>query len=183
MKKSILLFTSILAISAITAQQTSMVAMNTLTPKDHYSIKRTIKKDKPIVLNATYLKEVNTENTSAIVKELELQAAEFDIRNSEVFDNSEKATYHVVFKKEHGELIANYNNNGEILSSIEKYKNVVIPLKTRIQLSIKYPSWSFDSNIYQIVYNASGNLNTSFKIRMKKGNDKKTITIKNNLVH
>ncbi len=181
MKNLILLFIGVFTISLINAQETSIVSVNSVTLKDHYSV---VEKDKKAfttkAINTNYLNRVKAEETPFIVAQLERQVANYDIKTSSEYDNSEVATYKVIFKNNQGEIVANYNNEGEILSSVEKYTDVVIPVNLRIAISKQFPGWAFQSNTYLISYKENKGVSKKYKIQIKKGNHKKTLSVDGN---
>jgi len=178
MKKQMLMIMSVLALNTIIAQQSSVVSTNSRTVTENYRIESKNNFDvKTTLANENYFKDMNAKNTPLIVKQLKQEVIKFNIQNSIVFDNSEDATYRVVFKNNRSKLVVKYNNHGEILSSIEKYKNIVIPVELRIAISKKYPDWAYQKNTFYITYNYGIGFKKSYKIQIGKGNLKKTLSL------
>jgi len=178
MKNLILLFISAFTMSLINAQETSISDIDSVVINDQYSV---VKKDNKAfitkALNFNYLTNIKANEASFIVAQLQRLVANFDIKTSSVYDNSEAATYNVVFKNNQGEIVATYNNEGKILSTVEKYEDVVIPVNLRIAISKQFPGWAFQSNIYLISYTENNGISKKYKIKINKGKHKKTLKL------
>jgi len=94
MKNLILLFISAFTMSLINAQETSISDIDSVVINDQYSV---VKKDKKAfitkALNFNYLTNIKANEASFIVAQLQRLVANFDIKTSSVYDNSEAATY------------------------------------------------------------------------------------------
>jgi len=178
MKNLILLFISAFTMSLINAQETSISDIDSVVINDQYSV---VKKDKKAfiskALNFNYLTNIKANEASFIVAQLQRLVANFDIKTSSVYDNSEAATYSVVFKNNQGEIVATYNNDCKILSTVEKYEDVVIPANLRIAISKQFPGWAFQSNTYLISYTENNGISKKYKIKINKGKHKKTLKL------
>ena len=177
MKNLFLLIMSVFALNSIIAQQTSIVATQLVTTNDMYStLEKPNKNVNTLILNSNYLNEADHKNISAIVNQLERKVANYDIKNSSVFDDTEEAIYPVVFKNNQGNLTVTYNNKGEIISSVERYKNIPIPVDLRVAISKEYPEWAFKNNSCLITYNPNNGFKKSYKIEIKKGDQIKSLS-------
>ncbi|NNC69373.1 MAG: hypothetical protein HKN90_00965 [Flavobacteriaceae bacterium] len=133
-------------------------------------------------LNLSYLKSVQDENTPPFVKALENKAARYDITESPVFEREFDA-YEVVFdaiKKEgaDGIIMATYDQNGKILSSIERYKNVSLPKTVRDVCLKQYPDYKIHKDFYLVSYDYNDeSVKKIYKVQMKNGNSKKNLKI------
>ncbi len=105
-----------------------------------------------ILQNLAYLEQVNVNDSPVIVMKLENIAAQYNIKDALIYKSKSATTYDVVFEESNGKIIATYNRNGEIVSSIEEYKDLKLPLQVSTSISKKYPGWSFISNIHEIIY-------------------------------
>ena len=177
MKNLFLLIMSVFALNTIIAQQTSIVATQLVTTNDmYYTLERANKNVITPILNSNYLNEANHNNVSSIVTQLERKVANYDIKSSSVFDDSEEAIYPVIFKNNQGNLTVTYNNKGEIISSIERYKNIPIPVDLSVAISKEYAGWAFQNNNCLITYSPNDGFKKSYKIEIRKGNLKKTLS-------
>jgi len=108
--------------------------------------------DTGIVQNLPYLQQVKVNDSPVIVMKLEHIAAQYNIKEAPIYKEKSQVTYDVIFEESNGKIIATYNKSGEIVSSIEEYKNLKLPLQVSATISKTYPGWSFISNIHKIVY-------------------------------
>jgi len=128
-----------------------------------------------ILKNLKYLEHVNTKDSPVIVIKLENIAAQYNIKKAVIYRPNSDATYDVVFEETNGKIVATYNKFGEIIYSIEEYKNLKLPLQVSVSISKDYPGWSFDSNTHRIIYD-NGNTKKMYTIIIK--NNSKTKHLK-----
>ena len=133
-------------------------------------------------LNLNYLKKVQDKNTPAFVKALESRAARYDITESPLFKRDFDA-YEVVFdavKKNgaDGTIMATYDQNGKILNSVERYKNVSLPKAIRDACLEKYPDYKIHKDFYLVTYNYDENsVEKMYKVQLRNGSSKKSLKI------
>ena len=173
MKTLLLTIASVIAINTLNAQQTNIAFLNSDEIDTH------------LLSEHKYVRESNSGDSKTIsgtlesnfVKEIESEAFLYNIKNNNVYDNSEEATYRVIFKRKHGEIIAIYNNSGDILSKKGVFKNIRLPIDLRIKVSKTYPGWSFKSNTYYTHYIRNQELQEAYKIKITKKNRSKVLKI------
>ena len=132
-------------------------------------------------LNLSYLKEVQHKDTPELVKNLENEAARYDITESPVFEREFEA-YEVIFetKKEGGTtglITATYNSEGKILSSVEHYKNILLPETVRTAILNKYPGWKIYKDVYLVTYRNNNNSKKVFKVQIRKDGERKNLKL------
>ena len=127
-------------------------------------------------LNSNYLYKVQDESMSVLVRTLEEKASNFNVKKSKKFDGDINP-FKVVFKVPNGSIIVTYNNDGEILSSLERFKNIKLPEPVRVSIFKKYPNWSLISNSYLVSYNKDENVKKEYKVQIGKDNLKKQIKV------
>ncbi len=153
MKTLVLFFVSVFAIYTITAQQHDLAFLN--TDEVHSIIESANALDKRSAIkttNADYLTMVDLEQPSLEVRTLEHEIANFDLQQHAIFDDSEEATYQIVFNKRHANAVVTYRYTGEILEAKETYKNIKLPLRLRVKITKEHPGWAFKSNVLTINY-------------------------------
>ena len=166
MKKVILLLIAVFALNLATAQ-TQEITLENINIRP---------------LNLTYLKSVQDKNTPAFVKALESKAARFDITESPIFDR-EFESYEVVFdavKKDgaDGTIMATYDQDGKIINSVERYKNVSLPKAVREACQAEYPDFKIQKDVYLVSYNHHHkSVKKYYKVQMTKGSKRKQIKI------
>ena len=129
-------------------------------------------------VNSRYLNSV-IESSSSAISELENVAANFNITTIDEYEANEPSEYQVTFKNEQGHLYVTYNHDGQIIKSIERFKNIAIPSFLRVHLAKTYPNWSIGNNICTKQYSILKGVKTIYKIEIQNGNTSKTISISN----
>lgn len=131
--------------------------------------------------NSDYLEISLPEEYSKTITAWKHRLAYYDLKNSSVFDDSEKATYRINYKNKQINIIAIYNNNGAILSTMETYKNIRLPFELMVKISKSYPEYSFEKNSYHEMYNSKSGIDKQFyKVQIRKGSQKTTLKFDKN---
>jgi hypothetical protein len=125
-------------------------------------------------VNYKYLSDVNMEQEASIVEFLQNEVANFDLKNTDVYDD-EESKYEIYFMIPDGYICANYNNNGEITSTLEKFNNSKLPLTVLRSVTNKYPGWSISKNTYSVTYNYGKGAAKSYKLIIENGNQRKKV--------
>ena len=127
-------------------------------------------------LNVSYLNIVKEETASVHVKFLEDKAARFDVTELPKFDGRSES-FKVIFKGNKGSIKATYDRKGNILTSLERFKNIKLPVNVRNSIYKEYPGWSTFGNSYTASYNEGMGVKKVYKVRIGKGNFKKNLKI------
>lgn len=127
------------------------------------------------IKNVTYYDAVYDPSASAGVKGLETAAAKFDITSSDLYGKYE--SYLITFKNHAGNIRAVYNNDGELLKSIERFENVKLTEKVRLSLLDKFPDWKLNSTVFRVKYANNRDLERTYHLQITKGSDKMNIKV------
>ena len=119
-------------------------------------------------VNYKYLNAVNSEDSDMNVKQLQQQAALYNIKESDLYQDYYQ-TYMVEFYIPDGMIVAAYDRNGKILRTIEKFKSVKLPKDVRDAVFQKYPNWGLDKNVYHVTYNDNMTPKKVYKMRLTNG--------------
>tara|TARA_R110001583_G_scaffold77623_1_gene211178 strand:- start:8462 stop:8986 length:525 start_codon:yes stop_codon:yes gene_type:complete len=132
--------------------------------------------------NNNYLNAIGYKDAAIPVKLLAQKAASFDLEHSYCLRaDYEEQEYHVQYKIPQGEILAVYNNEGEIIRTSEKFKDISLPLAVSNAIVDKYPGWKIASDIYSVAYVKDGELNKTYKLFIEKTNiGKRVIMIDEN---
>jgi len=128
-------------------------------------------------LNYEYLEAIDSENISEVVRELEKKVALYNLTDSD-FYNVEYDTYRVSFYAKGGRIVADYDANGKVIETVERFKNVRLPNSVLILVHKQYPDWTIIEDIYRLDY-YDGTAESEYKIKLKNKNKKITIKIDN----
>ncbi|MBC3759660.1 hypothetical protein H7U19_14685 [Hyunsoonleella sp. SJ7] len=173
MKNLILTFVSVLALTTINAQMESFTA--TIGDIDFNTIMFASKTDKNITPEASYSNETKGLKFSSEIKALQNEIAQYSIAKNSIYDNSEKAIYDVSFKKEHSRANVIFNNEGEVIKSLETYKNIKLPLSLRIKILNENPLFIIKSNKVTVAYTKFFGTTISYKVTIYKGKNKRIL--------
>lgn len=129
-----------------------------------------------IAVNYKYLDAVDNMEAAIPVQMLEDKVGLYDIRKSELYSD-EYDTYTISFYIPDGKIVAVFDQNGEILRTIEKFKDVKLPRDVLMAVSKRFPGWSVVSDVYRVNYHAKSEIaRKMYKITLKNGDE--TIKIK-----
>jgi hypothetical protein len=107
-----------------------------------------------------YIYEVVDDDIDQSVKDLQIKLGKFDITKEEYY-NDEYA----------------YDKDGKLLRTIERYKNVKLPLAVSEALVERFPKWTVDKDIYKVSY-SEPNWESKKTYKLKLSNGEKTIRVK-----
>ncbi len=131
-------------------------------------------------LNSDYLTYVQNQDTPEVVQQLQNRAARFDVTALRDYNKKEKQMFETVFKATNGSLIAFYAKNGQIVSSMENFKDVVLPMTIRKRVFEANPGWKMGRNQYVSTYQDDRLIKKMYRIQLVQGGEKKRLTIKLN---
>lgn len=118
--------------------------------------------------NYKYLTKVGLENASVPVSELEYEVANFDIKSAD-FYNEDNESYVVSFFIPQGKVLASYDSDGNIIRTVERFKNVKLPREVIESVAKTYPNWTFAKDTYLVNYYESGKISKRYKITLENG--------------
>ena len=118
--------------------------------------------------NYNYLKSVNP-NDSALDKVylLERKVANFDVNSLNLPDYNFD-TCKVLFFISNGVITASFDSSSNIIRTIEKFKNVDLPLPVRQSIVTRYPDHFITADEYQVRYHHNKGVTKKYKILMEK---------------
>jgi len=170
----------VIALNTINAQQNDLASLDS-NMIELESIKKNDVKTSLERPNSNYLKERITDQFSSIVMQWKYRIANYDLKSESIFDDSEKATYRIVFNNKQVNIIVTYSNSGEVLETKEMYRNIKIPYELGALLTKEYAGWSFAKNAYYVAYSKeSGVDRQNYKVQIVNGNLKKTLNFDKN---
>lgn len=121
--------------------------------------------------NYKYLDDVNNTSAAQPVQMLERYATTYDVRASEYYED-EYDNYFISFYIPKGKILAAYDNEGNLLRTVEKYENIKLPLVVAQSVVKNYPGWTITKNAYLVNYhNNQGVMKKEYKIVLEKGNE------------
>lgn len=131
-----------------------------------------------VSLNYKYFKSIYDSTAAQPVKLLERRAANFDLKNSEFYEE-EYDNYFVSFFIPEGEILAFYDKDGKIKHTAEKFKNIALPKAVSDAVARRFPQWSISKDVYLVNYlGESKEPRKIYKLLLENGN--KRLRIKTN---
>ena len=128
-----------------------------------------------ISVNYKYLDAIDSDVTAKPVKLLEDNALNYETNKDEFYDD-EYDNYKVSFHIPDGKVVAAYDKDGKILRTIEKYKNVRLPLEVLQAVSKRFPNWAVVEDVYLVNYHCDKGVKKQYKIKIE--NEDKVLTVK-----
>lgn len=127
--------------------------------------------------NYKYLRAANTKNAPTPVNLLERKAAAFDVTKSEYYDD-DYDTYSITFFLPEGYVLGVYDQDGKLLRTAEKFKNITLPAAVRDAVATRYPKWGISRDLYLVTYKDEGGARMVYKLVLENG--KKRLKVKTN---
>ena len=127
-----------------------------------------------ISVNYKYLDAVDADITAKPVKLLEDNALNYETNKDDLY-NDEYDTYKVSFHIPDGKVVAAYKD-GKILRTIEKYKNVRLPLEVLQAVAKRFPNWAVVEDVYLVNYHCDKGITKQYKIKIQ--NEDKVVNLK-----
>ncbi len=119
-----------------------------------------------------------------VVNHLETRVANFSISEipktfqGRTFNYQESdGTYIVYFSNSKGTIEAVYDENGKILSTVERFQNINVPIDVRKAISKKYPNSYISKDYYMVRYRKGEDVIKKYRIRIEQNNSKKWVKI------
>lgn len=119
-------------------------------------------------MNYKYLSAVDNKAAPIPVKMLEREAAKFSAEGRELYVDKFN-TYSVSFYIPDGKIVALYDDEGNILKTIERFKNVQLPEDVRMAVTERFPNWEIVKDVYQVNYNKRDGATKVYKMKLKNG--------------
>ena len=133
-----------------------------------------------VILQATrykYLNAVDHKDIAQPVKMLERRAAEYNIKTSDYYEE-DFDTYFISFFIPEGQILAAYDKDGNLLSTVERFKNVYLPEQVRLSISNRFPNWKFSNDFYRVDYKGKDNsAKKIYKVTLENGDKRMKVSI------
>ena len=127
--------------------------------------------------NYNYLAEVREPGISPIIGKLELKVANFDLKESSMYNKIDKA-YEVFFENKKGKIVAVYDENGKIISAFERFGDVMVPNAVRETVFQAYPDWKMNGNKYVVTYYHDKGAKKTYHFQLEKNNKRKNLKLR-----
>ena len=127
-----------------------------------------------VATNYKYLNAIDNSDAPVPVKMLERKVAKFDLTEAE-FYMDEYDYYQVKFFIPEGKILAAYDKNGNVIRTVEKFKNVKLPMAVNEAIKERFPNWKVKKDVYSVTY-YDGRSTMEYKVVLVNGD--KTMRVK-----
>ena len=121
-----------------------------------------------------YLRKVQSPITPKAVTEYQVMAVHYDVANSDLFAGRD-ALFLVVFRTQKGTIEAFYDRRGEMVESIERFRNLALPIEIMRTGLQDYAGWRVIGTNYYVYYVKDRRMRIIYTIQVSDGNKKKKI--------
>ncbi|QRM90807.1 hypothetical protein FG167_16680 [Lacinutrix sp. WUR7] len=84
-------------------------------------------------------------------------------------------TYQVILKGKNSKIVTTYNKEGELLSTVEHFKNTAPNLEVRNAMAKAFPGWLITKDHYKLTHYSGKQKKERFKFIITKGKEKKVV--------
>ncbi len=131
-------------------------------------------------VNYKYLNAVENDGTAINVKMLQEKVALYDIKKSDLYAD-DYGTYTVSFYIPEGKILAAYDKNGNLIRTIEKFKDIRLPSTVLNSIAKRFPNWNMDNDVYRVEYHSNkGVTKKQYKVKISNGEFVQTIKVNEN---
>lgn len=128
----------------------------------------------PTKEDSDYLRKIQTPITPNAVTEYQIMAVHYDVAQSDLFDGRD-ALFLVVFRTQKGTIEASYDWRGEVVESIERFRNLALPLEIMRTGLKDYAGWRVIGTNYYVYYVKDRVSRIIYTIQISDGSKKKKI--------
>lgn len=115
--------------------------------------------------NYNYLKSVKSNDKGSLVNSLEQKVANFDVKSLNL-DKDKYETYKVLFFIPNGKISAVYDNDSQVMRTVEKFSDVPLPIPVVKSVLKKYPGCSISGDDYFVWYRINSGAIKRYKITL-----------------
>jgi len=121
--------------------------------------------------NYKYLDKIDSQKAAIPVKLLQRSVATYDVRKSDFYDDDYEY-YTVSFFIPKGKIVAVYDKDSNIINTIEKYKNIRLPIAVASAVAARFPKWRISKDVYLLNYRDDRDAKKVYKLTLENGNER-----------
>ncbi|CAM4024247.1 hypothetical protein [Gillisia limnaea] len=129
---------------------------------------------KIVAVNYKYLDAAGEEDVAEPVKLLQREAATFNLKNSEYYQD-DYDTYFISFFIPQGKILASYDRDGKLLRTAEKFKDIALPKAVSTAVAKRFPGWSVSKDVYLVSYHEAKGASKTYKLLLENGDKRMRI--------
>ena len=120
------------------------------------------------------------EEASVPVQQVEEAVADFDVQSADFYQD-EYDTYRVAFYIPEGRVLAAYDNEGRLLRTAERFKDVKLPKAVLEAVAERFPNWGITKDVYLVNYHENtGKANKRYKLTLENGDKRMRVKVDEN---
>ena len=127
-------------------------------------------------VNYKYLNAADSKDIAVPVKLLQRKAAAYDVKASDLYDD-DYDYYTVSFFIPEGKIVAVYDDEGKILKTIEKFKDIRLPDAVGAALIERFPNWTVVDDVYIVKYSDKKGANKTYKLKLENGDKRMKVKV------
>ena len=130
-----------------------------------------------IAVRYKYLSAVTKQEVSQPVKMLQRQAAEYNVKSTDYYEE-DNDVYFVSFYIPEGQILASYDKDGKLLSTVEKYKDIELPKAIGEAVGKRFPNWSISKDVYFVNYHETNTeVKKYYKLTLRNGDRRMQVKV------
>ncbi|MGB5364027.1 MAG: nicotinate-nucleotide adenylyltransferase [Aureibaculum sp.] len=129
-----------------------------------------------VAVNYKYLNQVDSQEAAVPVELLQRKVATYDLKSQDFYDDDFEF-YTVSFFIPEGKIVAAYDSTGKILRTIERYKDIALPMDITMAVTKRFPGWSITKDVYLINYHEAKGVNKKYKLTLENGDKRLKVKV------
>ncbi|MGB5463046.1 MAG: nicotinate-nucleotide adenylyltransferase [Aureibaculum sp.] len=129
-----------------------------------------------VAVNYKYLNQVDSQEAAVPVELLQRKVATYDLKSQDFYDDDFEF-YTVSFFIPEGKIVAAYDSNGKILRTIERYKDIALPMDITMAVTKRFPGWSITKDVYLINYHEAKGVTKKYKLTLENGDKRLKVKV------
>ena len=130
----------------------------------------------PTLRESDYLRKVQSPITPKAVTEYQVMAVNYDVAKSDLFDGRD-ALFLVIFRTQKGTIEASYDWSGDVVETIERFRNLMLPRKILLSGMKSHSGWRVIGTNYYVYYLKDTTTRVIYTIQISDGRKKKRILL------
>ena len=127
--------------------------------------------------NYKYLNALSPEEAAQPVNMLEHYAAAYDVKESGLYEE-EHDTYIVSFHIPEGKILASYDDEGTLVRTAERYKNIALPKQVVQAVAKRFPQWAITKDAFVVNYYSGTNVTKKiYKLLLENGDKRLRVKV------
>ena len=124
-----------------------------------------------VARNYKYLNKVDNTEAAIPVEFLQRKVAAYNVKDADFYDDDYEY-YTVSFFIPDGKIVAVYDADGKIIRTIEKFKNVKLPMAITKAVTKRFPQWKVAKDVYLLNYHKEKGAKKKYKITLENGDQR-----------